>query len=341
MNQVRGEQRSALTSQFMQGNGHGGHNPRPSDAIHAAAETCSRSRHPSEAEARGVVADAVDAALVQGVCCSGNAHNLGSGCRVFWTDHGQIAVNSAVNTACWCKMDHVGVGAGAHDIEVAQAFAADSRESRPRTGSMHSQRLRNYGCRGSAVAPQAGFGTPGRAGSPGEGPGRLFRHQEPYFGGAAVGAVRPKDLQGWLKWMVEERGDKESTAINRYETLAGVFSFAVANEYLLPARADQPAARETQDEEDHPPADAGGDRSDRAPSAWAVQAPGVAHGRLWAADRRGVRRDTPADRLRSGTHLRRSPDHAGRRERRAQNCRSEGHHEGTGTGPLHPAPQVA
>ncbi|MFI8392211.1 tyrosine-type recombinase/integrase [Streptomyces sp. NPDC085540] len=60
----------------------------------------------------------------------------------------------------------------------------------------------------------------------------LRLHVEPYFGGAAVGAVRPKDLQAWLKWMVEERGYKESTAINRYETLAGVFSFAVANEYL-------------------------------------------------------------------------------------------------------------
>ncbi|WP_405792544.1 site-specific integrase [Streptomyces sp. NBC_00029] len=60
----------------------------------------------------------------------------------------------------------------------------------------------------------------------------LRLHVQPYFGSTAIGAVRPKDLQAWLKWMVEERGYKESTAINRYETLAGVFSFAVANEYI-------------------------------------------------------------------------------------------------------------
>ncbi|MGW4162476.1 tyrosine-type recombinase/integrase [Streptomyces sp. NPDC004788] len=60
----------------------------------------------------------------------------------------------------------------------------------------------------------------------------LRLHVEPYFGSVPIGSVRPKDLQAWLKWMVEERGYKESTAINRYETLAGVFSFAVANEYI-------------------------------------------------------------------------------------------------------------
>ncbi|GAA2264232.1 hypothetical protein GCM10010415_30170 [Streptomyces atrovirens] len=60
----------------------------------------------------------------------------------------------------------------------------------------------------------------------------LRLHVEPYFGSTAVGAVKPKHLNAWLKWMVEERGYEESTAINRYETLAGVFSFAVANEYI-------------------------------------------------------------------------------------------------------------
>ncbi|MGW7306505.1 hypothetical protein ACWGI1_13115 [Streptomyces sp. NPDC054835] len=40
------------------------------------------------------------------------------------------------------------------------------------------------------------------------------------------------DLQAWLKWIVETRGYKESTAINRYETLSGVFGFAVANECI-------------------------------------------------------------------------------------------------------------
>ncbi|MEU8543106.1 site-specific integrase [Streptomyces sp. NPDC048717] len=60
----------------------------------------------------------------------------------------------------------------------------------------------------------------------------LRLHVEPYFGGVPIGSVRPKDLQAWLKWMVEDRGYMESTAINRYETLAGVFSFAVANEYI-------------------------------------------------------------------------------------------------------------
>ncbi|MGW7303094.1 tyrosine-type recombinase/integrase [Streptomyces sp. NPDC054829] len=60
----------------------------------------------------------------------------------------------------------------------------------------------------------------------------LRLHVEPYFGATAIGAVKPKHLNAWLKWMVEERGYEESTAINRYETLAGVFSFAVANEYI-------------------------------------------------------------------------------------------------------------
>ncbi|MEU3556384.1 tyrosine-type recombinase/integrase [Streptomyces fragilis] len=60
----------------------------------------------------------------------------------------------------------------------------------------------------------------------------LRLHVEPYFGSTAIGAVKPKHLNAWLKWMVEERGYEESTAINRYETLAGVFSFAVANEYI-------------------------------------------------------------------------------------------------------------
>lgn len=76
----------------------------------------------------------------------------------------------------------------------------------------------------------------------------LRLHVEPYFGGTAIGAVRPKDLQGWLKWMVEEPDCKEPTAINRYENLAGVFSFAVANECITknpsPARPHQSAARE-------------------------------------------------------------------------------------------------
>jgi integrase len=52
----------------------------------------------------------------------------------------------------------------------------------------------------------------------------LRLHVEPYFGATAIGAVKPKNLNVWLKWMVEERGYEESTAINRYETLAGVFS---------------------------------------------------------------------------------------------------------------------
>ncbi|WP_328485923.1 tyrosine-type recombinase/integrase [Streptomyces zaomyceticus] len=60
----------------------------------------------------------------------------------------------------------------------------------------------------------------------------LRLHVEPYFGATAIGSVKPKHLNAWLKWMVDERGYEESTAINRYETLAGVFSFAVANEYI-------------------------------------------------------------------------------------------------------------
>lgn len=60
----------------------------------------------------------------------------------------------------------------------------------------------------------------------------LRLHIEPYFQGQAIGAVKPRDLNDWLRWMVEERGYQESTAINRYETLSGVFSYAVANEYI-------------------------------------------------------------------------------------------------------------
>lgn len=50
--------------------------------------------------------------------------------QVFWTDQGRIAVNAAVNVACWCETDHA-----THDIDgltlvvgaetsLARAFAA-------------------------------------------------------------------------------------------------------------------------------------------------------------------------------------------------------------------------
>jgi integrase len=60
----------------------------------------------------------------------------------------------------------------------------------------------------------------------------LRLHVEPYFQLKPIGAVKPKDLTAWLKWMVEARGYEPSTAVNRYETLSGVFSFAVANDYI-------------------------------------------------------------------------------------------------------------
>ena len=60
----------------------------------------------------------------------------------------------------------------------------------------------------------------------------LRLHVEPYFRSQPIGAVKPKDLKDWLRWMVEERGYEESTAVNRYETLSGVFSYAVANDYI-------------------------------------------------------------------------------------------------------------
>lgn len=52
--------------------------------------------------------------------------------QVFWTDQGQIAVNAAVNVACWCETDHA-----THDIDeltlvvragtsLTRAFAAGS-----------------------------------------------------------------------------------------------------------------------------------------------------------------------------------------------------------------------
>ncbi|RKT08238.1 site-specific recombinase XerD [Streptomyces sp. 3211.6] len=61
----------------------------------------------------------------------------------------------------------------------------------------------------------------------------LRLHVEPYFQRKPIGAVKPKDLTAWLRWMVEERGYESSTAVNRYETLSGVFSFAVANDYII------------------------------------------------------------------------------------------------------------
>ncbi|MFI5761572.1 tyrosine-type recombinase/integrase [Streptomyces sp. NPDC051563] len=61
----------------------------------------------------------------------------------------------------------------------------------------------------------------------------LRLHVRPYFQGKPIGAVKPKDLTAWLRWMVEDRGYELSTAVNRYETLSGVFSFAVANDYIV------------------------------------------------------------------------------------------------------------
>ncbi|MEV3974359.1 tyrosine-type recombinase/integrase [Streptomyces sp. NPDC050698] len=60
----------------------------------------------------------------------------------------------------------------------------------------------------------------------------LRLHVEPYFTSKPIGAVKPRDLKDWLRWMVEECGYEESTAVNRYETLSGVFSYAVANDYI-------------------------------------------------------------------------------------------------------------
>ncbi|MFC4890938.1 tyrosine-type recombinase/integrase [Streptomyces beijiangensis] len=60
----------------------------------------------------------------------------------------------------------------------------------------------------------------------------LRLHVKPYFRSLPIGAVKPKDLYGWLQWMVEVRGYESSTALNRYRTLSGVFSYAVANDYL-------------------------------------------------------------------------------------------------------------
>ncbi|GGX75819.1 tyrosine-type recombinase/integrase [Streptomyces hiroshimensis] len=73
----------------------------------------------------------------------------------------------------------------------------------------------------------------------------LRLHVEPYFGARAIGAIKPKDLKAWLKWMVEDRGYEASTAINRYETLSGVFSFAFANDYIAKNPCQQVKAGRT------------------------------------------------------------------------------------------------
>ncbi|MEU7076152.1 hypothetical protein AB0B30_39410 [Streptomyces narbonensis] len=116
---------------------------------------------PADMEAMRVVADAVDAARVKEdvpqwewapghAVCPGprpgvavvlmadvivhadGGDQLEFWLQVFWTDEGQIAVNAAVNVACWCETDHA-----THDIDeltlvvdearsLAQAFAAGS-----------------------------------------------------------------------------------------------------------------------------------------------------------------------------------------------------------------------
>ncbi|MFD3720017.1 hypothetical protein [Streptomyces sp. NPDC058674] len=116
---------------------------------------------PADMEAMRVVADAVDAARVKEdvpqwqwapghAVCPGpqpgvavvlmadiivhadGGDQLEFWLQVFWTDQGKIAVNAAVNVACWCETDHA-----THDIDeltlvvdeatsLAQAFAAGS-----------------------------------------------------------------------------------------------------------------------------------------------------------------------------------------------------------------------
>ncbi|WP_369255768.1 tyrosine-type recombinase/integrase [Streptomyces sp. R35] len=65
----------------------------------------------------------------------------------------------------------------------------------------------------------------------------LRLHVEPYFRQRAIGSLQPKDLRGWLTWMVEERGYARSTVVNRYGILRGVLGYAVANGY----RAQDPS----------------------------------------------------------------------------------------------------
>ncbi len=61
----------------------------------------------------------------------------------------------------------------------------------------------------------------------------LRLHIEPYFRHRTIGSLKPKDLRGWLAWMVEERGYARSTVVNRYGILRGVLGYAVANGYLV------------------------------------------------------------------------------------------------------------
>lgn len=65
----------------------------------------------------------------------------------------------------------------------------------------------------------------------------LRLHVEPYFRQRTIGSLKPKDLRGWLTWMVQERGYARSTVVNRYGILRGVLGYAVANGY----RAQDPS----------------------------------------------------------------------------------------------------
>ncbi|MFF7309086.1 tyrosine-type recombinase/integrase [Streptomyces sp. NPDC008137] len=65
----------------------------------------------------------------------------------------------------------------------------------------------------------------------------LRLHVEPYFRQRTIGSLQPKELRGWLAWMVEERGYARSTVVNRYGILRGVLGYAVANGY----RAQDPS----------------------------------------------------------------------------------------------------
>lgn len=171
----------------------------------------------------------------------------------------------------------------------------------------------------------------------------LRLHIEPYFRHRTIGSLKPKDLRGWLAWMVEECGYARSTVVDRYGILRGVLGYAVANGYLVrdPSRGWSTSRHYSR---------RGRRKMVRLPTlaevvAIAEHLPAPCQLLVWlmagcglrAADWGGERSLPAADRLRVRHAVRGPADHAGR-------CRADGRAARTsgsrwpGPGTSYPAP---
>ncbi|MET9261571.1 site-specific integrase [Amycolatopsis sp. NPDC004079] len=77
---------------------------------------------------------------------------------------------------------------------------------------------------------------------------RVANHLVPYFEGKSIAAVRPSDVQGWLRWL-QERGVSANSRVLYFTHLVSIFSFAKEDKLIVSNPAQ--ARSVTRPREDH------------------------------------------------------------------------------------------